>query len=133
MRVKSAANLAAALQGLGGANGILGHPVVKMALRYWWVSVPVGIGFYGKYKQIQSEHGKKAKIYHYINGAADVVGPVLTLVSVAELATRMQEEGKLDRAAQQARDVEFTTVEAPQGSMDPPPPYLQRAPQGSSS
>lgn len=64
-----------------------------MAAKYWWVSLPAGLALYGKIRQ---RYEKGGKLHEYFVDAADVIGPVLTLVSVFELATRLEEQGKLD-------------------------------------
>lgn len=64
-----------------------------MAAKYWWFSIPAGLALYGKFRSRYEKHGK---LHEYFADTADVLGPVLTLVSVFELATRLQQQGKLD-------------------------------------
>jgi hypothetical protein len=74
--------------------GAFQHPLLKMALKYWWLSIPAGIALYGR---IQERRAKcENKMHHYFGAAAEVLGPVMTLVAMAELSMKMQREGKLD-------------------------------------
>lgn len=123
-------------------SGILAHPLVKMGLRYWWLSVPAGLALYGRIKE-RREKGER-KIHHYFGAAAEVFGPLMTVVAMAELASKLQREGKLDTrideriAASQQTGTEQPSMQGvsrlngdvlhpPQYTEDVPPPHLQRA------
>lgn len=96
------------MQTLAGVlGGMIDHPVARMAKKYWFLSVPIGLGLYGK---LRARYEKNGKMHEYMADAADVLGPVLTLVAVFELAGRMEEQGKLGPTAAQmaaAKEVEY--------------------------
>src|SRR6056297_85962 len=89
-------NALAAGQAFGALQnaGAFSHPLLKLALRYWWLSVPAGLALYGR---IQERRAKgETKIHHYFGATAEIVGPIMTVVAMAELAGKMQREGKLE-------------------------------------
>jgi hypothetical protein len=96
---------------LGGLVGDVSQsPVLKMARRYWYLSIPVALTLYGKLRERWDDKGK-VKLHHIFVDAADTLGPILTIVAVFELAGRLEREGKLDApppAASRIRDAQFT-------------------------
>ncbi|NEN87915.1 MAG: hypothetical protein F6K48_02935 [Okeania sp. SIO3H1] len=127
MKIKQAIKAGQAL-GAVSKTGILKHPVLKMASKYWWFSIPAGLALYGKVRERMENPKQKTKIHLYFSDAADVVGPILTLVSVIELAERLQEQGRLDNAKPAVAAAPAPSqFQAPAGTQEPPAPSLQRA------
>lgn len=114
-----------------GAEGILANPVVALARKYWWASLPVTFMVYGRIRD-RMEREKKMKLHHYLVETTEVVGPVLTIVGIFELASRMKQEGKLDdvikpkqqMVAQQQPPQQ--ALQGPSHTQETPPPHLQR-------
>jgi hypothetical protein len=122
-------------------SGIVSHPLLKMAMRYWWLSIPTGLALYSRIKENHAKGNKK--VHHYFGAAAEVLGPVMTIVAVAEMASKMNREGRLDAhidqrlqahmAAQQTGEPAPATsrlhgdVISPPYVEDTPHPSLQRA------
>ena len=106
-------------------SGVLRHPVLKMAAKYWWASLPVGLALYGKIRERMETEGK-VKIHQYLSDAADVLGPVLTLVGIIELAERLDSQGKLAQPVAAAPAVPA----APPGAMGEiiSPPFVEDTP-----
>lgn len=135
----------AAGQALGALekNGVFKHPLVKMGLRYWWLSIPAGLALYGRIKE-RREKGEN-KIHHYFGATAEIFGPIMTIVAMAELASRMDKQGKLDAQAHQQRAtyqpqtgesqpslkgasrLHGDVIHPPEYTEDTPPPHLQRS------
>lgn len=114
-------------------SGVLTHPVLKMAAKYWWFSLPAGMALYGKIRERMEQKKGKVKIHQYFADAADVVGPILTLVSVIELAERLQDQGKLDDAPALSKPPpppstpqQQAVMQTPAQTQETPPPHLQR-------
>lgn len=122
-------------------NGAFKHPLAKMAMRYWWLSVPAGIALYGRIQE-RREKGE-TRVHHYFATAAEVLGPIMTVVTMAELAFKLDREGRLDdridariAAVKQQQAAPAGTqglsrlhgdiIHPPQYSDNPPPPHLQR-------
>lgn len=99
----------AALKSLPLGN-LTEQPVVKLALRYWWLSLPVGVALYGKYKA-RMEEQDRYKIYNAFDDFGTIMGPVMTFVGLSELANRMDRSGTL-RDAPAVRDADYTPVES---------------------
>jgi len=114
-------------------SGLLTHPVVKMAAKYWWFSLPAAMAMYGKFKERKEDKGK-VKIHQYFADAADVIGPILTVVSVIELAERLQNEGKLQDSPVAPKPAvpppstpqQQAVHQVPAQTQETPPPHLQR-------
>lgn len=122
MNIKSAMRAGRAL-GEVQRSGVLRHPVLKMATKYWWFSIPAGLALYGKIRErMDKDKGKKVKLYAYFADAASIAGPILTLVSVMELAERLDQKGKLDKPLAAPAVLPST----PAATQETPPPYLQR-------
>lgn len=101
-----------------GLGELARSPIAKMALRYWWVSIPLGYMIYGRIMDRKATE-KKLKPYMILSDVAATLGPVMTLVAMSELASKLERAGKLD-PVQQVRDAEFTVD----------PQQAQAAPQG---
>lgn len=103
------------LAAMGALKGALGEvtqsPMIKLALRYWWLSVPVGMALYGRYKARKKEDNEY-KLYQAFDDFGMIMGPVMTFVGLSELANQMEAQGKLDRPTS-IRDVEYQRVEQP--------------------
>ena len=95
------------------------HPVVRVGVRYWWVSVPMALVYWSKIKARQSKG--KVEYWHYVEDAAAVAMPVMTLVGVFGMIEKMDRQQQvtnqqqLAAAAQIAKPVVATvTQEEPQ-------------------
>jgi hypothetical protein len=97
------------MQGLGE---FAKSPLAKMALRYWWVSIPLAYMVYGRIQDRRAKE-KKIKPYMILSDVAATLGPVMTLVAMSELANKLERSGKLD-PVQTVREAEFQTVEPQQ-------------------
>lgn len=100
------------MQGLGE---LARSPIAKMALRYWWVSIPLGYMIYGRIMDRKATE-KQLKPYMILSDVAATLGPVMTLVAMSELASKLERAGKLD--PQPIKDAEYTVEpqSAPQGA-----------------
>lgn len=92
---------------LDALAGMAGSPIVKLALKYWWLSIPTGLALYGKYKARASKDDYK--IYHFFDDVGTVLGPIMTFVGLNELATKMEDKGKLDIS--NAKEAEYSVVQ----------------------
>jgi len=90
------AAMAQTLRGLGGLAGAVSNPLTRLALRYWWLSIPVGLSFYGRYKDRKKEHDDM-KIYHLMTDLQSSLLPVTLIITLAEFARR-EERRKVQEA-----------------------------------
>jgi len=109
----------------GGKNGAP-HPVVKLAIKYWWMSIPVAMAMYGRYRSSMEDEGGY-KLWQAFSDFGTVVGPVMTFVSLSELASSMDRRGKLDVGSGQVRDAEYEVTPAQPAQPQPEP--MKQAPQ----
>lgn len=84
-------------------------PIARLALRYWWAAIPVGLALWGKIRERQ-ESKKPVKLYHVLADLGVVVGPVATIIGLNEAARRMEERGAFGKDTV-IRDAEFTPQE----------------------
>ncbi len=110
-------------------SGVVQHPALRLAARYWWVSIPTGLAFYGKVKE-RKEKGV-VKLHHWFSVAAEVLGPIMTVVAFMELAERMEKKnGNGTGAAKPVPDMAgMAPPPIPVYTEETPYPAQQRAPQ----
>lgn len=100
-----------ALRGLPLGN-LTEHPIVKMTLRYWWLSIPVGVALYGRYKAQLKDTGSY-KLYNAFDDFGSIMGPIMTFVGLSEMAHQMERQGVL-REAPGIRDAEYESLNTAQ-------------------
>lgn len=107
-------------------SGIVQHPALRLASRYWWISIPTGLAFWSKVKE-RREKGV-VKLHHWFAAAAEVLGPIMTVVTFMELAERMERKnGYYSQAAPASSGTPIAGV--PAYTEETPYPGQQRAPQ----
>lgn len=119
MNPATAVSLAGSATQLIGGVPLAQTPIVKMAAKYWWLSIPAGVVIWGKIAE-RSEKGKM-KPHHYITAAAEGLGPVLTFVALFELAERLESKGKLGPTQK-----DYHSFSEPAMTQQTPPPSQQR-------
>ena len=80
-----------------GVGQVVQSPIGRMAVRYWWLSIPVALGIWGKYME-RKEKGGKIKFHHFMVDAGAMLAPVGAVIGIAEFARR-DEERRMQPAA----------------------------------
>lgn len=88
-------------------NETINNPLTRLAVRYWWLSIPVGIAVWGRFEERRA--AGEVKLHHLIGDAGTILSPFLVLAILSEFAERREEAAKRPK---------------------PPSPQAQSAPQG---
>jgi len=66
------------------------HPIIRVGVRYWWVSLPMALVYWSKIKARKSKG--KVEYWEYVEDAAAVAMPVMTLVGVFGMIEKLDKQ-----------------------------------------
>lgn len=95
-----------------GLGNLLNTPLARGALRYWWVSAPIGLLGWHYWKQRQ-EKGEKPTIGHLIQDMAPVLSVVGAMVALNSVLDRQEQKAAASAMPPgPIRDAQFTAQPA---------------------
>jgi len=100
-------------QRLGGISGLADNPMVRLALRYWWIAAPAGLAAWSMYRNRKAKG--EVTTAHLLADAGTILGPLVSLIMLAEFSRK--EESKIV-AGGQIKDAQFTPI-TPAGTPTP--------------
>lgn len=99
---------------LGALSNVAQAPLVRAAVRYWWVTVPLGFAAWRAYQRRKAKDGDAHPVDVLLD-VAPMVGLVVGVVSLNEAMRRAEERQPAAPVARQApqpkppaRDADFT-------------------------
>lgn len=76
-------------------NEVINNPLTRLALRYWWFSIPIGLAVWGQFRE-RNQKGE-VKLHHLIQDTGSILSPFLVLAILTEFSER-REQAKLPPA-----------------------------------
>lgn len=105
--------LAQQLAGLGNT------PLVRAAVRYWWVALPFGYAAWAKYQE-RKKHGE-ANLHNVLADLAPLVGTLAAIVTINyTLAQQQSAAAPTTSPAANAKDASFTVTQRPVANIGAP-------------
>lgn len=96
--------------GISAIGAILGkeRPLVKIALRYWWLVIPAGWAIFHQLRQRQKKH--ELTPFNVATDVGFVISPVIGIITMAEIVGKNYSTASPLQPATPVKDAEFTTV-----------------------
>jgi hypothetical protein len=91
-------------QRLGGLSGVVDNPLARLAMRYWWLSLPAGFAAYTKYRDRKAKG--EATMANLMTDLGMILAPILSVITLAEFSRR--EESTI--VGGQIKDAQFTPI-----------------------
>lgn len=89
---------------MGGLGGVVSNPYTRLAIRYWWLAIPVGLAAWGKYQEKKAQG--KVRLHHILGTLGETIAPVTAIIALGEFARR-DEARQFQKQGPNIRDAEF--------------------------